>query len=148
MRTRSRALMVGACLSFGVALLHLAIIFAGPGAYTYFGAPELAPLEAAGSAVPDAVTAGLVAVFAVFGGYALSGAGLVRRLPLLVVALLAIGVVYTLRGLALFPELVQLARGTASFPPRHAVFSLVSLLAGAAYLAGAAPLREELRRHG
>jgi hypothetical protein len=148
MRTRSRWLLLGACLSFAIALLHLGIIFAGPGAYTYFGAGELAPLEAAGSPVPDVITAGLVAVFAVFGCYALAGAGHVRRLPLLVFALLAIGAVYTLRGLALFPELVELSRGATAYPPRFAVFSLVSLLAGVAYLAGARSIREELRRHG
>jgi hypothetical protein len=148
MRTRSRWLVLGACLSFAIALLHLGIIFAGPEAYTYFGAADLAPLEAAGSSVPDAITAGLVAVFAVFGCYALAGAGHVRRLPLLVFALLAISAVYTLRGLALFPELVQLSRGATAFPPRYAVFSLVSLLAGVAYLAGALSVRKELRRHG
>ncbi len=147
MRIRSRWLVLGACLSFGVALLHLGIIFAGPDAYTYFGAPDLAPREAAGSPVPDAITAGLVAVFAVFGCYALAGAGHVRRLPLLGLALLAIGAVYTVRGLALFPELVRLARGTATFPARYAVFSAVSLLAGAAYLAGAGRVRKQLRRH-
>ena len=140
--------MLGAGLSFAVALLHAAIIFAGPEAYAYFGAVHLAPLEAAGSPVPDLVTAGLVAVFAVFGCYALAGAGVIRRLPLLLPGLLAIGAVYTLRGLALFPELVQLARGTAAFPPRYAVFSLVSLLTGAAYLAGTVPVRKELRRDG
>lgn len=148
MRTRSRWLVLGAFLSFAIALLHLGIIFAGPDAYTYFGAVELAPLEAAGSPVPDAITAGLVAVFGVFGVYALAGEGHVRPLPLLVFALLAIGLVYTLRGLVLFPQLLQLSRGTASFPPRYAVFSLVSLLAGAAYLAGAGRVRKELRGHG
>lgn len=148
MPTRSRWLVLGAGLSFAVALLHLGIIFAGPDAYTYFGAGELGPLEAAGSRVPDAITAGLVAVFAVFGCYALAGAGLVRRLPLLAFALRAIGAVYSLRGLVLFPELVALARGTAAFPPRYAVFSLVSLLTGAAYLAGTRRAWKELRRHG
>lgn len=131
------AAALGAAL---VALLHLAIIFAEPSAYAYFGAPEFSVLKAAGSPLPDAVTVGLVLVFGGFAAYALSGAGRVRRLPLLEAALLAVGAVFTLRGLALFYELAMLARGEPGIPPRHALFSLVALLIGVSYLAGALPL--------
>lgn len=131
-------LTLAAALSFGVALLHVGIILAGPSAYTYFGAGDLAPLAAQGSPVPAIMTSVLVMAFGAFGLYALSGAAWLRRLPLLAFALAAIGAVYTLRGLALLPEVYQLARGAAAFPPRYAAFSAVSLAIGIAYLVGTA----------
>lgn len=131
-------LTLAAAMSFGVAALHAAIVVAGPPAYTYFGAGDLAPLAARGSPVPALLTLVLVVVFAAFGLYALSGAARVRRLPLLTAALVAIGCVYTLRGLAFFVEVFQLAGGTAAFPPRFAVFSAVSLAIGLTYLVGTA----------
>lgn len=138
MNPPSRWLTAAAALCFGIALLHAAIIFMDPHAYGYFGAPELGRAEAAGYRYPDLMTAGLVLVFAAFGAYALSGAGRIRRLPLLPVALALIGTVFTVRGLVLFPQLVQLAAGTGA-PPRMAVFSLVSLMTGVAFLAGTLP---------
>jgi hypothetical protein len=141
----SRWLTAAAALCFGIALLHAAMIFMDPHVYGYFGAPQLGRAKAAGYAFPDLMTAGLVLVFAAFGAYALSGAGRIRRLPLLPVALVLIGAVFTLRGLALFPELVQLAAGTGA-PPRMAVFSLVSLITGVAFLAGTLPRWDLLGR--
>jgi hypothetical protein len=135
MNPPSRWLTAAAALCFGIALLHAAMIFMDPHAYGYFGAPQLGRAKAAGYAYPDLMTAGLVLVFGAFGAYALSGAGRIRRLPLLPVALVLIGAVFTGRGLALFPQLVQLAAGTGA-PPRMAVFSLVSLITGVAFLAG------------
>lgn len=135
MHTSSRWLTLAAALCFGIALLHGAMIFMGPYAYAYFGAPQLGRAEAAGFAYPDQMAAGLVLIFAAFGAYALSGAGRVRRLPLLRVGLVLIGAVFTLRGLALFVELGQIASG-AGIAPRMAVFSLVSLITGVAFLAG------------
>jgi hypothetical protein len=136
MNASSRWLTIAAALCFAIALLHAAAIFLGPGAYAYLGAPELGRAEAAGSAVPDLMTAVLVVVFGAFGAYALSGAGRVRRLPLLRVGLAAIGAVFTLRGLAVFVEIAQLGAGG---PPRMIVFSLVSLITGVAFLAGTLP---------
>ena len=135
MHPPSRWLTAAAALCFGIALLHAAIIFMDPRAYGYFGAPQLGRAKAAGYLYPDLMTVGLVLIFAAFGAYALSGAGRIRRLPLLPIALVLIGAVFTLRGLALFPEIVGLASG-AGGPPRMAVFSLVSLVTGVAFLAG------------
>jgi putative oxidoreductase len=136
---RIAALPLAAAFSFAVALVHLGAIFAGPAAYHYLGAPQLGVQEAAGSLWPDLLTLGLVAVFAGFGACALRAAlGTPERW--LTLALLAIGSIYTLRGLVVLPEAFLLARGDARFPPRHAVFSLVSLLGGLAHLVGALPL--------
>lgn len=122
--------------SFAIALLHIAIIFAGPRGYMYFATPDLADLDSEGSLVPDAVTAVLAVVFGVFGFYALAAAGQVGRPPMLRSGLLGIGALYTIRGLALGPELYALHGGAETIPARHAVFSAASLFVGACYLAG------------
>ena len=121
-----------------VAALHVAIIFVGAPAYRYFGAgPRMARLSEHGSPTPALITAGLALMFGVWAAYAFSGAQLVRRLPLLRTSLVAIGMIYTLRGLVFGVQLVWFLSGhTASVPPRHLVFSAVALLTGLAYLAG------------
>ncbi|MDQ3685317.1 MAG: hypothetical protein M3430_06890 [Acidobacteriota bacterium] len=132
-------LKLGGILSFVVALLHVLIIFIGAPAYRYFGAGEdMATATESGSAVPALLTFALVAVFAIWGFYGLSGAGVIRRLPLLKIALILIGAVYTLRGVAVFQQLFQIARSSAEVAPREIVFSLVSLIIGLAYLIGTA----------
>jgi hypothetical protein len=133
-----RWLMAAAALSAAIALLHVAVILSGPSAYAFFGAPDLGALEAGGSRVPDLVTAGIVAVFALWAYYAWAGAGRsIRRPPLLLAGLFTIGAIYTLRGLAVVPEILSLVRGNPPFPPRYALFSAVSLGIGICYLAGA-----------
>jgi hypothetical protein len=89
-------LLAAAMLSFAIALLQAVLSFS-PSLTRFFGAAELAanPLLL--------LVAGLVVtmVFAVFGLYALAGANTIRRLPLLRAGLVAIGLIYTLRGLYL-----------------------------------------------
>ena len=148
METSGRSWLVGAgVLSASIAALHLAIIAAGPRAYAYFGAGDLAPLAAAGSPVPALLTAGLALLFGVWGWYAFAGAGLARRPPLLRLGLWVIGAIYAARGLALAPELLSLWRG-GGLPPRYAVFSFVALATGLAYLVGAWRARARLRAAG
>jgi len=146
MDTSGRLWLIGAgVLSAGIAVLHIAIIVAGPRGYVYFGAGDLAPLSAAGSPVPALLTAGLALLFGVWSWYAFAGAGLVRRPPLLWLGVWVIGAIYAARGLALAPEVLALWRGSASPPPRYAVFSLVSLVTGLAYLVGAWRARGSVR---
>jgi hypothetical protein len=134
-----RLLILAGALSVGVALLHVACILIGPAAYRYFGAGErLASLAAAGSPVPALITAGFAAVFAVCGLYAFSGAGLVSRLPLLRTGLIAVGAVYTLRGLFLPVEILAMIARPGSIASRELVFSAMSLVIGLAYLGGVA----------
>jgi hypothetical protein len=144
MLTGSQWLKVGGVLSFAVALLHLVIIFIGAPAYRYFGAgEEMARAAESGSAVPALVTLLLTVIFAVFGLYALSGAGAIRRLPLLMPALILIGAVYSLRGIAVFLQIFQFATASAAVAPRDIVFSAVSLVIGLAYLIGTMMKRKE-----
>lgn len=94
-------LLAGAASSAIAALLHLGCIVFGPSWYRFFGAGErMVRLSAAGRMAPTLVTAGIAAVLALWSFYALSGAGVVPRLPFVRVALWLIAGVYLLRGLA------------------------------------------------
>jgi uncharacterized membrane protein len=93
-------------LVFAAALLHLGIIVGGPDWYRFFGAGEpMALMSEQGLWYPALVTAFIAAVLFAWSLYAFSGAGMVRRLPLLKTALLLIGVIFLLRGLLAVPLL-------------------------------------------
>jgi hypothetical protein len=68
-----------------------------------------------GSSTPALVTAGIAAILFAWAAYAFSGAGLIRRLPLIRTALVAISAVYLLRGLAPAPLLVLAPRQLDAF---------------------------------
>jgi hypothetical protein len=59
-------------------------------------------------------------MFAAWGAYALSGAGVIRQLPLLRAMLITIGVIYILRSLLLPSELVKVLQ--SGYPFRFVVF--------------------------
>lgn len=122
-----------------VALLHAVILFLGAPGYRYFGVPDLAALHEKGSAIPTVLTFGLTILFALFATYAFSGAGVLRRLPLLRTTLLIIGSMYALRGLALVQDVMRFMAGELNCP-RALAFSGAALLIGVAYLAGTVPL--------
>jgi hypothetical protein len=104
-------LITGAALSAIAAALHVAVIFFGAPWYRLFGAGErMARLAEAGSRYPTIVTSAIAAVLAGWSLYALSGAGVMARLPLLRPALCVITAVYLLRGLVIAP-LALLAPG-------------------------------------
>jgi hypothetical protein len=133
-------LVAGALLSFAIALAHLGIVWAGPPGYLYFGATDLAILAQGNSPLPALITLGLAGLFLIFALYALSGAGIIGDLPLEKAAILAIGGLYSLRGLIVILDILRLLRGDA-YPLRQTVFSGFSLLTGLMYLAGSRGLR-------
>lgn len=100
----SKPLVAGAILSGIAAMLHIGCIYFGAPWYRFFGAgEEMAKMAEAGSWTPGFITAGIVLVLAIWAVYALSGAGTIRRLPLLRTALCIITGIYVLRGLAALP---------------------------------------------
>jgi hypothetical protein len=108
-------LAAGALLSAVAALLHLGIIAGGPAWYRFFGAGErFARAAAEGRWYPTVVTLGIAAVLLTWSAYALAGAGVVTRLPLLKAALVAITAVYLVRGIAFAP--LVLAKGGTLTP--------------------------------
>ena len=97
-------LKLAGILSFGVSLLHIVSIAIGATAYRFLGAGEEMALQVeAGALYPHLLTLGIAIVFFAFGIYALSGAQVLRRLPFLAPVLVTIGLIYTVRGLAVIP---------------------------------------------
>ena len=92
----TRWLLAGGIGSGIASLLQFGIIAGGPDWYRFFGAGER--MAAAGSPYPAIITAGIATILAVWTLYALSGAGVIRPLPLLRVALVLIAAVYLVRG--------------------------------------------------
>ncbi|MCU0242460.1 MAG: hypothetical protein MUF51_08555 [Vicinamibacteria bacterium] len=133
---RSRRWLTYAGLSsFGVAIFHI-LIAPFPAACLYFGAPkelvENTPWLFASCWI-------IAVIFIVFGQYAWSGAGRVRRLPYLRSILLGVGCIYTLRGALIVLQLMiwaQIVRSPEVVHPQDFVASLVALAIGVAYLIG------------
>lgn len=94
-------LAVASGLSFTAALLHVATIVGGADWYRFLGAGEqMAQLAEAGSHYPTIVTLIIAAILAGWGLFALSGAGILPRFPLLRSALVTICFIYLSRGVA------------------------------------------------
>ncbi|MFH0350649.1 MAG: hypothetical protein ACHBMF_01770 [Chromatiales bacterium] len=149
MKPTGRAwLLMAAAVSFFVAILHVVIVLIGPSAYSFFGGQRLARLAESGSSSPVIQTLSLAAVHALFGSYALAGAGIIRRLPLLTVALFAIGGMYAFRGLSAIEQALQLLRDPDSLPFRVLLYSLVSFATGCAYIVGSVKRWGWLRDEG
>jgi putative oxidoreductase len=124
-------LLLAGVLSLAVAVFQVYLGFS-PTASAYWGGPTDQPML-----LFAALVVGLV--FAVWGLYGLSGAGVIRRLPLLRLGLIVIGGIYTLRGIPGIMILLILAgiiRDPQPIPPQALISSLVSLAVGLAYLIG------------
>ena len=131
---RNRWLVVAGVLSAAAAILHIAVMVGGPDWYRFFGAGEgMARAAERGSWVPVLITLGIAAVLAIWSAYAFSGAGLIRRVPLIRTGLVTISAIYLARGLILFPTLVLKPQLLDAF----AVWSSLIVLAyGVAYAVG------------
>lgn len=100
----NKYLIVSAALSAVAAALHLACIAFGAAWYRAMGAgEEMAKLADAGSSYPAKITLIISAILILWSLYALSGSGVIRRLPFLRLVLCAITAVYLLRGFAFIP---------------------------------------------
>jgi hypothetical protein len=119
------------------ALVHVAVVAAGPTGYRLVGAgEEMARLAEQGSWRPALLTAALAFVFALAAAYAFSAARMLPRLPFLKLGLLATGAVYTIRGLFLAPQIGVLTRFPGQMNGRQLLFSLAALFVGLIYLIG------------
>src|ERR1700754_4227358 len=99
--SRNTSLIIGAALSALAALLHVGcILFCAPW-YRFFGAGErMARMAAVGHWYPTALAAVIVTMLSSWSMYALSGAGVIRRLPFVRPALCLITSIYLLRAVA------------------------------------------------
>jgi hypothetical protein len=118
--TTNLFLLNGAVLSGIAALLHFGCIAFGAPWYRFMGAGEqIAQMALAGHWYPTIVTLAIAAMLAVWALYALSGAGIIAKLPLLRVALCAITAAYLLRAVGFVPLMRY-------FPDNSMTFWLVS----------------------
>lgn len=119
-RRFNKLLAIGAALSGFAALAHLACLVVGAPLFRLLGAGEqMAQMYLAGHWYPVVVTSSIAAVLAAWSVYALSAAGLVRKLPLRRTVLSAITALYIVRGLAFAPAM-------AYFPGNSTTFWIVS----------------------
>lgn len=139
MRERSELFLVaGAVLNLMIALSHLMIVFIGPEAYVYFGAgEEMARMDREGSPLPDAITVFLAIGFCIFAVYGLSGADIIRRLPARRPILTIIAAIYLFRGMLLLQQGYVLITDPYDGIARDIFFSMVAVIVGICYAAGA-----------
>lgn len=109
-------LIAGGALSALAALAHIGCIVFGASWYRFFGAGEkMVQMVEAGSSRPTRVTLLVAAVLLGWSAYALSGAGVIPRLPFLRLILGAITAVYLLRGLLFFLLIPHFPGNSMSF---------------------------------
>ena len=117
---RNTFLIAGASLSAVAAFIHIGCIMFGGSWYRFFGAGEgIARMADAGHWYPPVIASALAALLFTWSAYALSGAGVIRRLPLLKFGLCVITAIYIARGLG-FYAIMPL------FPDNSITFWLVS----------------------
>ena len=93
-------LVMAALIAIATAVAHLSCIYFGPECYSVQMAPPFVVKWAQeGSYLAPLAAVVVSSVFIVMGLYALSGAGLIRRLPLLKLGLYTISAVCIIRGL-------------------------------------------------
>lgn len=142
-------LLIGGWLSFIAALLHIACIVGGPDWYLFFGAGQkMAQLAAQGDPYPIIITLAVASILIGWGLYALSGAGIIVKLPLLKTCLVLITVVYLVRGVAglIVPFLTSNSDIHQNSMTFWVVSSIVCCIYGLFYLAGTAKLWRQLSR--
>jgi hypothetical protein len=135
MNISQQLLKFAGILTFAVALFQ-AVVTSVPEWARYFGAWEFVAsklwlLYLSGYFV--------ALIFTLFGFYALSGIGKLKRLPLLRTGLIVIGILFTLRGLFLVLEILintGIVQSAGIIPQRELISSSVSLIIGIFYLVG------------
>lgn len=136
------SLVFAAALTILAALLHLSCIVIGAPAFRWLGAGEdIAGMAERGHWYPPLVALVIGLVLASWAAFALSGAGIIPRLPLTRYALPAIALVFLVRAAA-FPLLRPV------FPENSDAFwfvtSTICLVIGLAYLIGVIGLWDRL----
>jgi len=133
--TRILLKLAGACTLLLAAFQ--AVISFSPSWSLCFGAPKELTAK---SELLLVAGLGVAVLLVACGVYALAGGGVLRSLPMQKWVLFGAGSIFLLRGLMVVPILLVtsgLVRSTDEVPPAGLVSSLVSLMVGFLYLAGA-----------
>lgn len=132
---KNKILIMAAICSGVAALLHLGCIIFGGDWYRFFGAGEqMAQMAEAGHIYPTIVTFVIVVLLTIWSLYALSGAGVILRLPLLRLGLCMIAAIYLLRGIAFIPLMPMFPENSITF---WVVSSTICFAFGLLYALGA-----------
>lgn len=127
-------LLTSGILSLVASLAHIGCILFGAAWFRFFGAPEPLIVAYEGGAMGLVwMTVAIALGLAIWAAYAFSGAGLIRRLPLLRTGLLVIGAIYLARGAVLFPSLALAPYPRSGFDIWS---SAIVLVYGVAYAIG------------
>ncbi len=125
------------------ALLHIAAIFGGEAWYRLIGAPEgIIRMAARGHCLPVVVCVMAALLLFACAGFAFSGAGLIRRPPLLRTSLVLITTGLLLHGLAFIPlvlyspEMMMPFYDGQGINANLIIISLICALAGVGYALG------------
>lgn len=127
-------LVAGALFTALAAVAHLGCIVFGAPWYRFLGAGEqMAQLDLAGHWYPTVASLVIAGMLFIWSAYALSGAGLIRRLPLLRPVLAIVTGIFLLRGIG-FYFLVPYFPGNS--PTFWVVSSGICLVIGTVHLIG------------
>ena len=129
---KNRYIEIAGIISFIFAVFQLSAVFWPKQLLAFFGGPVKTQSE---SPVIYILSCVLVStLFAIFGFYALSGARIIHRLPLLKLVLIATTGIYILRGLAVIPNILKIYNHPDSNFWRFSIFSAIVLLVGCIHL--------------
>jgi len=129
---KNTLLLVGGYFSLAFAVFQISGVFWPPNAIKYLGGP--AELSQTRPVIYTLICIVVAAIVAVLGLYALSGAGKIRRLPMLRTVITVMTVIYGLRGLLLIPQMPVVIKNPGLM--RFALFSVISLCVGFVHLGG------------
>ncbi len=131
---KNKFLIAAAICSGVAALLHLGCIIFGGDWYRFFGAGEqMAQMAEAGHIYPTMVTLVISTLLTIWSLYALSGAGVILRLPLLRLGLCLIAAIYLMRGIAFIPLMPMFPGNSLTF---WVVSSTICFVFGLLYALG------------
>ena len=115
-RTPNRYLMTAAALSGAAALAHVGCIIFGGSWYRVLGAGEhMAQLDLAGHWYPKTITSIIALILSIWSLYALSGAGVVRKLPFVRLVLCVVTGIFLLRAIAFVPLQTYIPGNSTTF---------------------------------
>ncbi|MGI0119618.1 hypothetical protein [Zooshikella sp. RANM57] len=98
------ALVIAAIITISTAVAHMSCIFLGPSCYSAQMAPQVVIQSAIdGTLIAPITTVFISILFITCGVFALSGAGILKKLPLLKLALASIATLCLLRGISTLP---------------------------------------------
>tara|TARA_B100001059_G_scaffold65438_1_gene61735 strand:- start:10405 stop:10848 length:444 start_codon:yes stop_codon:yes gene_type:complete len=141
--SNNRYLIAAALCCIVAAVAHVGCIVFGGDWYRFFGAGEqMALLAEQGHWYPTVATAVISLLLVLWALFALSGAGVIRRLPLLRTALCVISAIFLLRGLAFVAIMPMFPGNSLTF---WLISSAICLTIGMLYVAGTVSVWRKLR---